>query len=233
LHKLDPSLLTQIAPFARLEAAQIREILDLSQPKRFDAGAHVFDEGELADRFFLLLDGYIRVLRVTPQGEQIIALHIPAGQLFGIAPALGHLRYPATAVAAADCVVLGWPAALWHEFVHKYVGFGPESSKTVGLRVGEMNDRIIEMATLQVEQRIANAVLRLIQQSGRKVPEGIEIAFPITRQDLSEMTGTTLHTVSRLLSAWEKAGFVKSERRKIVVTKPHQIVLISAGRAPG
>jgi CRP/FNR family transcriptional regulator, nitrogen oxide reductase regulator len=94
-----------------------------------------------------------------------------------------------------------------------------------------MNERIIEMATQQVEQRIAHAVLRLINQSGRKTDDGIEIAFPITRQDLSEMTGTTLHTVSRLLSAWEKAGFVKSERRKIVVTKPHQLVLISAGRA--
>lgn len=226
-------MLTQVGPFARLAPGQIREILNLAHAKRFDAGAHVFDEGVVADRFFLLLDGYIRVIRITPQGEQIIALHIPAGQLFGIAPALGHSHYPATAVAAADCVVLCWPAGLWHDFVHKYEGFGPESSKTVGHRVSEMNNRIVEMATLQVEQRIANAVLRLIQQSGRKTEEGIEIAFPITRQDLSEMTGTTLHTVSRLLSAWEKAGFVKSERRKIVVTKPHQIVLISAGRAQG
>jgi CRP/FNR family transcriptional regulator, nitrogen oxide reductase regulator len=233
LHKLDPSLLTKVTPFARLDPAQIREILDLSQPRRFDAGQHVFDEGSLADRFFLLLDGHIRVIRITPQGEQIIALHIPAGELFGIAPALGHSHYPATAVAAADCVVLSWPAPLWHGFVHKYDGFGPATSRTVGHRVSEMNNRIIEMATQQVDQRIANAVLRLINQSGRKTDEGIEIAFPITRQDLSEMTGTTLHTVSRLLSAWEKAGFVKSQRRKIMVTKPHQLVLISAGRAQG
>ena len=80
---------------------------------------------------------------------------------------------------------------------------------------------------------LARTVLRLARKAGREEADGIRIDFPISRQDIAEMTGTTLHTVSRLLSAWEKAGFVKSERRKIVVTKPHQIVLISAGRAQG
>jgi CRP-like cAMP-binding protein len=233
LAKLDHSLLTQVPPFAQLAQNQIREILDLAQPKRFDAGASVFEEGQIADRFFLLLDGFIRVIRITAEGEQIIALHIQSGQLFGIAPALGHSHYPATAMAAADCVVLSWPAGLWHEFVRKYDGFGAEGSKIVGRRVSEMHDRIVEMATQQVEQRIANAILRLIHQSGRKTDQGIEIAFPITRQDISEMTGTTLFTVSRLLSAWEKKGLVKSERRKIIVTDPHQLVVISAGQTQG
>jgi CRP-like cAMP-binding protein len=84
-----------------------------------DAGAAVFEEGQITDRFFLLLDGFIRAIRVTPDGEQIIAIHIQSGQLFGIAPALGHSHYPATAIAAADCVVLSWAASHWHDFVHR------------------------------------------------------------------------------------------------------------------
>jgi len=228
--RLDGSLLTDIAPFARLAPSQIREILDLARPKRFDAGLAVFEEGAPAERFFLLLDGHIRVVRTTPGGEQIIAMHIPAGQLFGIAPALGHVTYPATAMTAVESLVLSWPALHWHDFVARYDGFGPEAGKMVGQRVGEMNDRIVEMATLQVEQRIANAVLRLINQSGCKTEDGIEIAFPITRQDLSEMTGSTLHTVSRLLSQWERDGIVKSARKRVIVTDPHRLVVIAAGR---
>jgi len=85
----------------------------------------------------------------------------------------------------------------------------------------------MEMATQQVEQRIANALLRLINQTGRKVAAGIEIDFPITRQDLSEMTGSTLHTVSRTLSAWEKQGMVASGRKRITVCEPHQLVLLA------
>lgn len=227
MNKLDPSLLTAVPPFSQLSREQVREILDLATPRRLDTGDTAFEEGAKAEKFFLLLDGYIRVIRITSGGEQVIALHIASGQLFGIAAALGRDTYPATAVAAVDCVSLWWPMHLWEDFVRQYPGFSTETYKVVGERVAEMNSRILEMATQQVEQRVANAMLRLISQSGRKIADGIEIDFPITRQDISEMTGTTLHTVSRLLSGWERQGIVASARRRIVVTDPHKLVVLT------
>jgi CRP-like cAMP-binding protein len=83
------------------------------------------------------------------------------------------------------------------------------------------------MSTEQVEQRIAHALLRLVKQSGRKVENGIEIDFPISRQDIAQMTGTTLHTVSRTLSAWETKGLVESSRQKIIVREPHQLFVLA------
>ena len=131
------------------------------------------------------------------------------------------------AVAAAEAIVLSWPTRLWDSFVADYDGFATQTYKTVGDRMGEVHNRIVEMATQQVEQRVANALLRLINQTGRKVDDGIEIDFPITRQDLSELTATTLHTASRLLSAWEKQGLVESKRKRIKVLDPHALVMIS------
>lgn len=228
--RLDESLLADLPPFSKLDTGQIREILDQASSRRYDAGVAIFEEGHDADRFYLLLDGYIRVVRITPEGEQVIALHIPSGQLFGIARALGRTTYPATALTAAESIALSWPMRLWDSFVAKYDGFSTETYKTVGSRINEMNNRIVEMATQQVEQRIACALLRLINQTGRKVEGGIEIDFPITRQDLSEMTGTTLHTVSRLLSAWEKKGLVISGRKRITVLEPHALVVLSGAK---
>jgi CRP-like cAMP-binding protein len=231
LPKLDESLLTGIPPFRRLTQPQIREILDAAQPLRFDPGTAIFSEGMPVERFFLLLDGHLRVIRTTPGGDQIIALHIAPGQLFGIGAAIGRTSYPATAMTADDCVVLAWPNRLWPEFVDRYDGFASETYKVVGDRVAEMHNRILELATQQVEQRIANAILRLVTQTGRKVDHGIEIGLPVTRQNLSDMTGTTLHTVSRLLSGWERDGIVQSERRKITVTAPHKLVLLGGATA--
>jgi len=227
LKNLDESLLVHIPPFRKLNRAQIREVLDLAIAKRFEPGTMVFEEGLQADRFFLLLDGHIRVIRTTEGGDQVIALHIVAGQLFGIAAALGRDTYPATAMTVDECLALSWPSDQWHSFVASYDGFATESYKVVGERMGEMNNRIVEMATQHVAQRVARAVLRLINQSGKKVEGGIEIDFPITRQNLSDMTGTTLHTVSRLLSGWEKNGIVKSTRRRITVTDAHRLVVLS------
>ena len=227
LPRLDESLLKHLPPFSRLEEGEIRTILDQATSRRYDEGATIFDEGAPAERFFLLLDGYVRVVRVTPTGEQVTALHIPAGQLLGIARAIGRETYPATAMTATESIVLSWPTRLWDGFASTYAGFATETYKTVGNRLGEIHNRVVEMATQQVEQRIANALLRLINQTGRKVSDGIEIDFPITRQDLSELTATTLHTASRLLSAWEKQGLVQSRRKRITVLDPHALVVIS------
>lgn len=224
--KLDESLVADLPPFARLARSAIREILDQATPRRYDEGTVVFSEGMAADRFYLLLDGFIRVVRTSPEGEQVIMLHIPPGQLFGFAPALGRDTYPGTAVAASEALALSWPIRLWAAFVAKYEGFGPETWRTIGARLGEVEARLTELATRAVEQRVASALLRLVGQTGRKVEDGIEIGFPLTRSDIAEMTGTTLYTVSRLLAAWERDGIVRSERRHVVVTQPHRLAML-------
>lgn len=225
--KLDESLLIGLPPFSILDRAQIREMLDQAVSRRYDEGATIFQEGAEAERFFLLLDGYLRVVRTTPDGDQIIVLHISPGQLFGIAPALQRDTYPATSIAAAESIALSWPVSLWSDFTTRYPGFATESYRTLGQRLGQIQETLTEMATQAVEKRVASAVLRMANQSGKKTENGIEIAFPVTRQNISDMTGTTLHTVSRLLSAWQKDGIVESTRKHIVVTDPHRLVILS------
>ncbi|MFC6689066.1 Crp/Fnr family transcriptional regulator [Jhaorihella thermophila] len=227
MKSLDESLLAPLAPFRRLDRRQIREILDHAQPLRTERGHDVFTQGDEAARFFLLLDGYIRVERLTAEGDRVVQLHIPPGQLFGIARALGRDTYPASAVAAADCVMLWWPASLWDAFEARYPGFSAEVHRTVGQRFEEINSRVMELATQQVEQRVASALLRLSRQSGRQTDSGVEIAFPITRKIISEMTGGTLHSVSRLLAAWEKARIVESRHRHISVRDPARLEALS------
>ncbi|CTQ32739.1 Crp/Fnr family transcriptional regulator [Jannaschia rubra] len=229
--KLDESLLTGLPPFLRLDRPQIRSILDQATTLRVEPGHVIFHEGDEATRFFLLLDGFLRVVRVTPEGEHVTLLHLAPGQLFGFARALGRTSYPATSVAAAESLVLWWPTKLWSDFAERFDGFATETYATIGRRMGEMNDNTVAMATQQVEQRVASALLRLVNQTGRRTGDGIEVGFPVTRQDLSEMTGTTLHTVSRMLSAWEKRGIVESRRKHITVREPHQLVLLSEAMA--
>ena len=123
----------------------------------------------------------------------------------------GCTRYPATATAVDDSVVLAWPAAAWPRLVERYPALSANTLRAVGSRLQETHTRVIEMSTQQVEQRVARALLRLAKQSGRKVEQGVEIAFPISRQDIAQMTGTTLHTVSRLL---ERLGATRADRER-------------------
>ena len=103
--------------------------------------------------------------------------------------------------------------------------------RTVGSRLQDAQTRVVEMSTEQVEQRVAHALLRLANQTGRKTDSGIEIDFPISRQDIAEMTGTTLHTVSRLLSKWEDIGIIVSGRQKVTVRDAHRLVVLAENRS--
>lgn len=229
----DESQLAAVTPFCRLDTPQLHAILDLAQVRRMPAGAVVYDEGQPAHRFHLLLSGHIRIMRITSEGDQIILLHIPPGQMFSIGAAIGQITQQTTAIAVDDCVALSWPNALWPVFAARYDGFCAETLRAFGAQSNEMSNRIVELSTKLVEQRIACALLRMIGQSGRKVAGGIEINFPITRQNIADMTGTTLHTVSRLLSAWEKQGMVASTRCHIIVTDPHRMVMMSGATGVG
>lgn len=192
--------------------------------------AYVFREGEEAHSFFLLLDGYVRVVKVTPDGEQVIVRYIATGELLGIAKAIGRDSYPANAVAAVDCVLLAWPSNAWDAIVAAHPGFATNTYSMVGSRLVGTQDRVVELATERVEQRVANAILSLARETGRKTDEGILIDFPISRQDISEMTGTTLHTVSRLLSSWDSKGWIKGGRQKITLVEGHRLMMVASAR---
>jgi CRP-like cAMP-binding protein len=227
---LDASLIADVPPFRGIDREDLVALLSKARSERYEMDKVIFRQGEEAHSFFLLLDGHVRVFKITSDGDQVIARYISSGELFGIAQALSLVSYPANAVAAVDCVVLTWPGSYWQTITDKYPTFATNTYKTVGVRLQETQDKIVEMATERVQQRVANALLKLANQTGRKTDDGVLIDFPISRQDISEMTGTTLHTVSRLISSWESKGLVKSGRKKITVIEGHKLALIATGK---
>src|SRR5690606_24646658 len=129
-------------------------------------------------------------------------------------------------------VVLGWPSAAWDGFMVGNPVFAHTALQTVGQRLQDAHNRIQELSTEEVEQRVARCILRLIESAGAQTPEGIAISFPITRQEIAEMTGTTLHTVSRLLSAWKERGMVETGRKKVTVRNLDELTALARGVAP-
>jgi CRP-like cAMP-binding protein len=95
--------------------------------------------------------------------------------------------------------------------------------KIIGARLQEAQDRLRELATQRAEQRIARALLRLAEQAGHSTESGTAIDFPLSRKDLAEMCGATLHTVSRTLTAWEKSGTVTTHHQRIIIRELAEI----------
>jgi len=230
MSRLDRSLIASLSAFQGLTSAELDRMVSQARSLRIARNRAVFEQEGDAHSFFLLLDGHIRVVKSTSEGGEVTVRYIGPGELMGIATALGRTTYPASAIAAVDCVVLAWPSSLWSEFASAYPSFGASTYQTVGNRLQDAHTRVVEMSTEHVDQRVAHALLKLVNQTGRKTQEGLMIDFPISRRDIAEMTGTTLHTVSRLMSAWEGKGLVRSGRQKVTVVEPHRLLMLAEGR---
>jgi len=224
---LDKSLIADLPVFAGMTPDDLGDILKEAQSIRYPKGSSVFQQDEEAHSFFILLHGHLRVMKVTPDGQQVVVRFVNAGDLFGIAMAMARKTYPATATAVVDSLALVWPSAAWPRLVAKYPSLAVNTIQTVGNRLNDAHTRVVEISTQQVEKRVAHALLRLAQQAGRKSEDGIQIDFPISRQDVAEMTGTTLHTVSRILSGWEDQDLVESGRQKITIRNPHKLFMLA------
>lgn len=224
---VDSSLVAHLPLFAGLSNDELVEVLREARSTRYAKNIPIFEQGEEARSLLLLLHGHVRATKMTPTGEQVVVRYVAPGEIFGVAPAIGLQHYPATATAVDDSVVLMWPSAAWPRLAAKFPQLASNTLRTLGSRLQETHTRVVEMSTQQVEQRVAHALLRLAKQSGRKLDHGVEIDFPISRQDIAQMTGTTLHTVSRILSAWEQLGLIESGRQRIVLREPHKIFVLA------
>lgn len=214
---IDRTLVGALPIFAGMEDTALDKLLANAVQRPVSKGAKVFEQGQKATLFYLLLQGRLKVMQVTAGGQQLIVRVVHPGDLFGFALAIGRTEYPGTPVAVADSIVLAWPMNMMNSFLERNPTLAINAMQMIGQRLDQAHIRIREMSTQEVERRIAHTVIRLAQEAG--VPDGdnIRIDFPISRQDIAEMTGTTLHTVSRTLSNWETKGLVKGGRQLLLV----------------
>lgn len=230
---VDKDSVRNLPIFAHLSEGDFEEVYGAASRRSFRSGSNVFEQGDDATHFYVLLEGRLRVSQVTAEGQQVIVRIVNPGDLFGIAKALQRTDYPGTATAVSDSMVLAWPMARWSGFMGSYPSMAMSAMETMGGRLQEAQARLRELATEEVERRVAHAVLRLGEQSGREEADGIRIDFPVSKQDIAEMTGTTLHTVSRILTAWEHAGLVVGGRQKLLLKDLERLGMIGDGEMPG
>lgn len=213
--------------FQGLSLEVLARIFRLAHTKQVEAGGFFFNEGDDAEHFFVLTSGRVKLTQITPEGQQVLIRLIGQGDAFGGVGAFGDPTYPVGAEAVEASTALAWTSGTMRHLLETEPTIALNALHFVAGRLHDLQRRYHQLMTERVERRVARALLRLVQEAGRRVDAGVEIDFPVSRQDIAEMTGTTLYTVSRLLSAWEERGIVRSGRQRIVLTNPHALVTIA------
>jgi CRP-like cAMP-binding protein len=210
--------------FNGLADSERTAILNQGDRIRAGPGETLFNQGDPARRCYLVLKGRLKLTALHEQGKQAVLRYIGPGQMTAAVAVFKEKEYPVMAETIGPAEVLAWDRQVLVKLMREYPQLAINTLKVVIDRLDDVQTRYLQISSEQVEQRIARALLRIMRHSGRKTDEGILIDFPISRQELADYTGATLYTVSRILSAWSKKGWIKSGREQITVTDPHALV---------
>lgn len=206
---------------------QLAEVAQAARWSRLEAGSFFFHQEEAANALYLLVQGQVGMAQVTPEGQQVILRIVSPGEPFGWIALTRQAVYPASAQALVASETLSWEATAMAQLMERHPRIALNALPLLAEQLQELQHRYRELATERVERRVARALLRLVRQSGRKVESGVLIDFPLSREDLAGITGTTLYTVSRILSGWEKRGLIETSRQRILIRSPHGLVIIA------
>lgn len=218
-----PAIVRTSSLLAGLEQPASRSILAAAQIRRISAKQNIVTEGDRATHLFLVQSGRVRFYHLTKQGRSVLLAWLRPGNVIGLVAMLeSPFPYMATAEAMSDCEVLAWE----HSVIRKFIPLHPLlAENALRISLGYLRNyvkRHIGLVTKTAEDRLAETLLRLGDQSGKVRPDGIEIRA--TNDQLGAFADISPFTVSRVLSNWVRAGAVSKRRGRVLLNAPEALM---------
>lgn len=218
-----PELLARLPLFQRVRPEDRVRIAAASRVQHFERGDEVFQEGETPETFVTVIEGRVKIYKRLASGRDLI-LHIcGVGDPLGAVAVFEGRPYPASgqAIEPAKCLLV--PRQTFFGLLEQSPSLVRGILSGLTLRMIELTDRLTELTGAQVEARFAKLFLKLADQFGLDHPGGRWVPLALSRQELADLTGTTIETCIRVMSRWgkeqvlvtEKDGFLLVERRAL------------------
>ena len=181
----------------------------------FKAGETIFRQGDPCTRLWLIHRGQVKIIRHDENGREVVPEILADGEAFGGAT-IFFTHQPATAQALTDTETVSFPSGVYADFLRE----NPEVALSFIRMLGGRLQTFMVASVLtgeRVERRLAHILIKLAERVGQPDYEGRLIPIPLSRQDLADMTGTTIETAIRVMSRFRSDGLVKTRRGGYIV----------------
>jgi CRP/FNR family transcriptional regulator len=194
-----------------------RRLADVALVRSWEKGDTLFSEGDPSDFLVTVLAGRVKVVKLQPSGREVILEIFGPGDPVGAVVAYEGRPYPASAVALEATTCLLVRRGPFFGLLEKHPTLVRGLLSTFTRRIVELAQRIPEVAGGRVETRFAHLFLKLADRMGD--PRGASVFIPMAlgRQELADLTGTTVETCIRVMSRWGKEGVVQTEKDGFLV----------------
>jgi CRP-like cAMP-binding protein len=216
-------LLAKAEFFSEFSPGERQEVLNASRILALEQGDCLFEEGAACDALYLLLQGAVKMSKISSEGKEQVLRHLEPGQVFGAAPLFSPQgAWPALAVALEPSRVLCVPKPRLLALLKR----DPELMlKVLGVVAGHLQElmRLLESVSLdKVPRRLAQYLLRLAkQQGGPKAGQVLDLKQ--SQAALAAELGTVREVVSRALRRFQKEGTLKVDGQQLTLLLPQAL----------
>lgn len=205
----------RLSIFANLSLADCRTIVSAAHEREYLRRQTIFVEGAPCRQVLLLISGCVKTTQLGPTGCEVILRLNGPGELIGaVETYLGNNNLVTARVTQATTALV-WEGAAFEAVSDRFPILRRNTARLLGFRLQELEERFREISTQKVAPRLSQQLIRLSNQLRPHTQGVLEIG--LSREELAQLTGTTLFTVSRLLCQWERQGIVSTRREAVVV----------------
>jgi CRP/FNR family transcriptional regulator len=213
--------------FSKLGDDDRRRLAGVARLRAYHRGETVFSEGDPPEHFCTVASGRVKVFKMTPAGKDVILEIFGAGDPLGAVAAYDGHPFPASAMAIEDSQVLFVPRQAFFALLEQHPTLVRGLLSGLTHRLAELAFRLAELSGGRVEPRFARLFLKLAQEQGRSERGGVFIPVALSRQELADMTGTTIETSIRIMSRWGKQRIVATEKEGFLVLNRSELETLS------
>ena len=203
--------------FRRVSPEDRERLAAVSSVRAFDKGALLFNEGDESGEMFTVLAGRVKVFKTTARGTDVILELFGPGDPVGAVAVYESRPYPASAVALEPTSCLVMPREAFFALLERHPSLVRGLLVGLTFRLVELTNRLTELSGGRIEGRLARFFLKLAHDMGQRRDEGVFIPLVLSRQELADMTGTTIETSIRIMSRWGKEDVVRTEKDGFLV----------------
>lgn len=222
-------VLATLPVFRGLSDEDRSRIAAVGRLRRYAKGAQVFLEGEPSDVYHTVVRGRVKIFKRTAAGKDVILTIVDGGNPLGAVAVYREIPYPATAEALEESLCLSIPRADFFRLLEEHPSLARGLLASLSLRLTELTSRIASLTGSRVESRFARLFSKLAADTGREHARGTFVPLKLSRQELADLTGTTIETCIRIMSRWNRDGVVLTEDEGFLVVDPDALRQLSEG----
>ena len=210
-------VLSRVAYFTDSGADVLAEVTSMARERPVHAGEIVVIEGEPCEGLFVVVEGRVRVVKISAEGREQVLLILGPGRTFNDVPVFDGGVNPSNVEALEDGSVAVIPGVVMQAFMERHPAIAVAAARVLASRLRTMTLMVENLSFRDVVGRVAN-VIKGCAEGNQPLVEGVPHACAhITQQELAALTGSVREVVQRALKTLESAGAIRLGRARIEI----------------